>query len=185
MSKSKRAKTGLPVRGNPILRPMRLAPILLTALLSVLFTGCKSGKEKGLEPGQIPPVSLTELQGKTYAFGPQDDKVTLVVFWATWCQPCLMEIPSLVEWHAKYRDRGFRVVSINIDDPEGQKMAAIYQKYDINYPLLMDDGTSETKFGGLQALPTSFLLGRDGKVRRTFIGLFPAKVVEAAIVKEL
>ncbi len=160
-------------------------PVFLLLLLCALLTGCKSDKKKELEVGQIPPVSLTTLEGKTYTFGPKDGKVTLVVFWATWCQPCLMEIPSLIEWHKKYADRGFRVVSINIDDNEGQKMAAIYQKYDINYPLLMDDGTSEEKFGGLQALPTSFLLGRDGKVRKTFIGLYPAKVLEGEIVKEL
>jgi thiol-disulfide isomerase/thioredoxin len=162
-----------------------LLPGLLCALLGSGMTGCKSDEKKGLETGQIPPVSLTTLEGKTYSFGPKDGKVTLVVFWATWCQPCLMEIPSLIEWHEKYREQGFRVVSINIDDPEGQKMAAIYQKYNINYPMLMDDGTSEQKFGGLQALPTSFLLGRDGKVVKAFIGLFPAKVLEAAIVKEL
>jgi thiol-disulfide isomerase/thioredoxin len=165
-------------------RPL-LGLSILFILICGLLAGCKKDPKKGLEPGQIPPVSLTTLEGKTFTFGPEDGKVTLVVFWATWCQPCLMEIPSLVEWHEKYRDRGFRVVSINIDDNEGQKMAAIYQKYNINYPLLMDEGTSEQKFGGLQALPTSFLLGKDGKVVKTFVGLYPAKVVEAAILKEL
>jgi thiol-disulfide isomerase/thioredoxin len=157
----------------------------LLILLCAWLVGCKTEPKKGPEPGEIPPVSLTTLEGKTYTFGPKDKKVTLVVFWATWCQPCLLEIPSLVEWHEKYRGRGFRVVSINIDDLEGQKMAAIYQKYNINYPLLMDDGSAEQKFGGLQALPTSFLLGRDGKVRKTFVGLYPARVIEAEILKEL
>ena len=173
---------------NP-LAPTRLFSALMCVLLVLLIAGCNrdsnKGRKKGLEPRQIPPVSLTTLEGKTFAFGPQDGKVTLVVFWATWCQPCMMEIPSLIEWHKKYADRGFRVVSINIDDNEGQKMAAIYQKFDINYPMLMDDGTSEQKFGGLQALPTSFLLTREGKVCKAFVGLFPAKVVEAEILKEL
>jgi thiol-disulfide isomerase/thioredoxin len=156
--------------------------LLLTALLAL--TGCKK-QEKKLEVGQIPPVSLTTLEGKTYTFSSEDDQVTLVVFWATWCRPCLMEIPDLMALHERYGDRGFRVVSINIDDPEGQKMAAIYQEYNINYPMLMDDGTSEQKFGGLRALPTSFLLGRDGKVRKIMEGLYPAQVVEKAIVREL
>jgi thiol-disulfide isomerase/thioredoxin len=167
------------------MRPSLFSAAVLVLLFGLLPTGCDSGKKKDSDTGRIPPVSLTNLDGKTYSFGPEDGKVTLVVFWATWCQPCLMEIPSLVEWHEKYRDRGFRVVSINIDDPEGQKMAAIYQKYRVNYPMLMDDGTSEQKFGGLQALPTSFLLGRDGKARKAFVGLHPPKVVEKAILEEL
>ncbi|MCD6024597.1 MAG: Redoxin domain protein [Fibrobacteria bacterium] len=167
------------------MRPSLLSAPFLAFLFGLLLSGCESGGKKDAGMGRIPPVSLTTLEGKTYSFGPGDGKVTLAVFWATWCQPCLMEIPSLNEWHAKYRDRGFRVVSINIDDPEGQKMAAIYQKYDIIYPMLMDDGTSEQKFGGLQALPTSFLLGRDGKVRKAFVGLHPPKVVEKAILAEL
>jgi len=154
-------------------------------LLALLATGCKSKHQDALEPGQIPSISLTDLEGKTFTFGPQDEKVTLVVFWATWCHPCLMEIPSLIEFHRKYASRGFRVVSINIDDAEGQKMAAVYQKYNINYPMLMDDGTSDAKFGGIQALPTSFLVGRDGKLVKAFVGLYPEKVVENEILKAL
>ena len=169
---------------DSVTRPL-FWPSVYLILVCALLAGCKKEGKKELETGQIPQVTLTTLEGKTLTFGPEDGKVTLVVFWATWCEPCLMEIPNLIEWHEKYRDRGFRVLSINIDDTEGQKMAAVYQKYNINYPLLMDDGTSEEKFGGLQALPTSFLLGRNGKVSRTFVGLYPAKVVEAEIRKEL
>ena len=167
----------------------RFAPILfilLVSLLALSLTGCKSGKKKaGLEPGQIPAVTLTSLEGKPYTFGPEDGKVTLVVFWATWCQPCLMEIPNLVAWQKKYEARGFRVVSINIDDKEGQKMAAIYQKYSVNYPMLMEDDNVETTFGGLEALPTSFLIDREGKVDMKFVGLYPAEVVEGEILKAL
>jgi thiol-disulfide isomerase/thioredoxin len=157
--------------------------LLLGAVLLAL-TGCEK-KGRGAEPGAIPPIALTTLEGKTYTFGPEDKQVTLVVFWATWCRPCLMEIPDLMALHERYGDRGFRVVSINIDDPEGQKMAAVYQEYNINYPMLMDDGTSEEKFGGLRALPTAFLIGRDGKVKRIIEGLHPADAVEAEVLKEL
>jgi len=163
----------------------RLALFLALTCSSLFLGGCKSGKKDVLEPGQIPSISLTDLEGKTYTFGPKDEKVTLVVFWATWCHPCLMEIPSLVEFHKKYASKGFRVVSINIDDAEGQKMAAVYQKYGINYPMLMDDGKSDAKFGGIEALPTSFLVGRDGKLVKAFVGLYPAKVVEDEILKAL
>jgi thiol-disulfide isomerase/thioredoxin len=190
-------KEGLYIAGMPFLARRSqssirffaaLALSAIALLLALLLVACDSKKKEGnaaLQPGQIPEVSLTTLEGKTYSFGPEDKKVSLVVFWATWCQPCLMEIPSLVEFHTKYASRGFRVVSINIDDAEGQKMAAIYQKFDINYPMLMDDGTSDAKFGGIEALPTSFLIGRDGKVVKAFVGLYPAERVAQEILKAL
>jgi thiol-disulfide isomerase/thioredoxin len=165
------------------MRPNFLPSLFLPLLLATFaLTACSSREDAS---GTVPPISLTTLEGKTYRFAAEDKQVTLVVFWATWCKPCLIEIPDLMALHERYGDRDFRVVSINIDDPEGQKMARIYQEYNINYPMLMDDGTSEEKFGGLRALPTSFLIGRDGRLKQKLEGVHPVQKIEDAIRAEL
>jgi thiol-disulfide isomerase/thioredoxin len=151
-------------------------------VLALLFTGCK----KSATPESIPAISLKTYSGETVTFGPEDGKVTLVVFWATWCVPCIEEIPHLKNFHANLADRGFRVISINIDDPEGRTAPTMMRQFEINYPVLVEeDESAEKAFGGLRALPTSFLVGRDGKISRRIEGLYPAEVVEKWILAEL
>lgn len=135
--------------------------------------------------GKIPTVSLKNYSGETFTLAGEDQDVTLLVFWATWCQPCLMEMPSLVKLHDKYRDRKFRVVSINVDDHEGQKVKSISRDFGINYPVLIGNEEVMKQFGGVQALPTSFLIGRDGRIREKLQGLYPEEHLEQLVLKAL
>jgi thiol-disulfide isomerase/thioredoxin len=154
---------------------------LLGAGLSATLSGCN--KEKAM--GQPPELSLKTYAGETYTFGPDDGKVTLVVFWATWCVPCIEEIPQLKNFHKTYAEQGFRVVSINIDDPTGENAPLMARQFEINYPVLIGNEETEKAFGGLRALPTSILVGRDGKVKKRLEGLYPAEMVEALITAQL
>src|SRR3989338_8688620 len=87
---------------------MRAAPVLaMTAFL--LGSGCRTDRR----PGEAPDISLKTYGGEAYSVTARDGLVTLLVFWATWCRPCIMEIPTLMELHEKYRGRGFRVVAVN------------------------------------------------------------------------
>jgi thiol-disulfide isomerase/thioredoxin len=147
-----------------------------------MINGCR--EEKRLQ-GEIPPLSLKTYAGDTYALSPRDDSVTLLVFWATWCQPCIMEIPTLVELHGKYRDRRFRVVAVNVDDPEGAKAVPIAERFGVNYPMLIGDENTGRRFGGVWALPTSFIIGRDGKVKEKLQGLYPPELLESKVVQNL
>ncbi len=158
---------------------MRAAPVL--ALTLALLAGCREARQLG----DVPTVSLKTYAGETYTVTARDGQVTLLVFWATWCQPCLMEIPTLVELQEKYRGRNFRVVSINVDDPVGTQAKPILEHFRVNYPALI--GTEETTrdFGGVNALPTSFIIGRDGKLKEKIQGLENPYVLEEKIVKEL
>ncbi len=165
-------------------RSPRFAYLLLlaTALLTAaLLTGC----EKKNAADKIPDISLLTYEGKPYSFGPKDTSVTLVVFWATWCQPCLAEIPTLVHLQEVYGNRGFRVVGINIDDAEGSQAISITMHFGVNYPVLIGDQETETAFGGLRALPTSFLVGRDGRIKQKLEGLYPAEKVEQLVQEQL
>jgi thiol-disulfide isomerase/thioredoxin len=130
-------------------------------------------------------VSLKSYSGETFTMAGDEKDVTLLVFWATWCQPCLMEMPSLVKLHSKYRDKNFRVVSINVDDPEGKKVRSIARDYGLNYPILVGNDETMKQFGGVQALPTSFLIGRDGRIREKLQGLYPESTMEKMVLEAL
>ena len=162
------------------LRPARFVPSFVLLALGLAFTGCGS---RGA--GDSPTVTLPTYDGEVVTLAPQDSMVTLVVFWATWCIPCIEEIPQLKHFQKTYADRGFRVISINIDDPEGHTAPLMAQQFELNYPVLVDDGTAEEAFGGLRALPTSFLVGRDGTVKKRLEGLYPQEKLEGMILAEL
>lgn len=106
-------------------------------------------------------------------------KVVLVNFWATWCDPCRAEIPSLIDFQKKYSDKGFTLVGIAMDDDGASVVQPFVQKmkFDVNgrpmtmnYPIVIGNDSVADKFGGLIGYPTSVLLTRDGKVAKRIIG---------------
>ena len=172
--------SGISSRPNRLFRGLWVFT-LLTATLFYL-SGCQ---EKRPITGKVPTVALKNFSGETFTLAGDDKEVTLLVFWATWCQPCLMEVPTLVKLHEKYKDRDFRVVSINVDDPEGQKVKSIVRDFGINYPVLIGNEDVMKQFGGVVALPTSFLIGRDGRIREKLQGLMPEEELERLVLLAL
>ena len=152
---------------------------LLAGIL--LLTGCHEEKRVG----EVPLVSLKTYSGETYTVSPKDTLVTLIVFWATWCGPCKMEMPGLVALQTHYANRGFRVVGINIDDAEGNKARRIMEHFGINYPMLIGDEELTKKFGGLTGIPTAFIVGRDGILKDKIEGAAPEDLLESKIVAQL
>lgn len=149
---------------------------------ALLFTGCE---EKQPISGKVPTVSFKTYSGESFTLAGDDKDVTLLVFWATWCQPCLMEMPTLVKLHEKYHGRNFRVLSVNVDDPEGQKVKAISREFGITYPVLIGSEDIMKQFGGIVALPTAFLIGKDGHIREKLQGLQPEEELEHKVVLAL
>lgn len=161
------------------LRPAWFVSAFLLFAAGLTLTGCGSPKSGA------PSVALPTYEGDVVSISPKDSLVSLVVFWATWCIPCIEEIPQLKHFQKTYADKGFRVVSINIDDPQGHTAPLMAQQFGINYPVLVDDGSGEKAFGGVRALPTSFLVGRDGTIKRRLEGLYPQETLESIILDEL
>jgi thiol-disulfide isomerase/thioredoxin len=173
----------LPKPVHSLLISLRRSALSVPLLIgSLLVSSCQ---EKRPISGKVPTIALKSFSGETFTLGGDDKDVTLLVFWATWCQPCLMEVPTLVKLHGKYQDRKFRVVSINVDDPEGQKVKSIARDFGINYPVLIGNEDIMKQFGGVVALPTSFLIGRDGRIREKLQGLQPEEELEQMVVKAL
>jgi thiol-disulfide isomerase/thioredoxin len=104
-------------------------------------------------------------------------KVTIVNFWATWCPPCRAEIPDLVALQQKYRDR-LQIIGISEDEGGVDKVMRFAADHDMNYPVAMTSPELEAKFPGIGALPTSFIVDRDGRVVQKHVGMLRATVTE-------
>jgi thiol-disulfide isomerase/thioredoxin len=101
----------------------------------------------------------------------------LINAWASWCPPCRAEMPALNQYYQTYKDEGLVVLAIN--DGESQTVASDFaRQIGVTFPVLVDPGTQELNRLGIQDLPTSILVGRDGLVKAIHIGLFTAMSLE-------
>jgi cytochrome c biogenesis protein CcmG/thiol:disulfide interchange protein DsbE len=139
----------------------------------------KSGASGGPHPDE-PDVTFKNLQGQDVSLASLKGKVVIVNFWATWCEPCRVEIPWMIGFQQKYADKGLTILGVAMDD-EGKSVVAPYvqtTQFDVdghsmtmNYPIVLGNDDIAAKFGGLLGFPTTIVISRDGKVQKRFIGL--------------
>ena len=127
-----------------------------------------------------PSFTAKDLHDADVSLAQYKGKVVLVNFWATWCGPCRIEIPWMIEFQNKYGPRGFTVLGVAMDDDgkkdvepfiRDERFSVAGQRVPVNYPIVIGNEAVGDKFGGLIGLPTSVLISRDGKKIKTFIGL--------------
>jgi len=123
---------------------------------------------------QLPTLTLNYLGKQPELTG----KPLLVEFWATWCPPCREEIPELIDLQNRYKDR-LQVIGISMDDPEEAGLVKKFAlRVGINYPIVMASREIIQEYGGVPALPTSFVVNTEGKVVQKHVGLYPTFVYE-------
>ncbi|HXT72462.1 MAG TPA: TlpA disulfide reductase family protein [Candidatus Angelobacter sp.] len=180
------------------------AAISFAALL-IGFAGCKgmgttvsNGSKTTFvsKPGppNEPDVTFPELQGGDLSLASLKGKVVLVNFWATWCEPCQIEIPWMIGFQQKYAGQGFTILGVAMDE-SGRKVVDPFvhtkqfdvdgQKSLMSYPIMLGNNDLAEKFGGLIGLPTSVLISRDGKIVKRFIGLVDHDELQSAIEKQI
>lgn len=156
--------------------------IWLTAALSVAIAlaGCSRSQEPGVEAASLKPeskrnaapsFSLKDSNGASVSLAEYKGKVVLLNFWATWCGPCKMEIPWFIEFEQQFKDRGFAVIGVSMDEDGWDIVRPYLQEKKINYRILLGNDQIATLYGGVESLPTTFLLDRDGKIAATHVGL--------------
>jgi thiol-disulfide isomerase/thioredoxin len=131
-------------------------------------------------PEPVPAFLARDLDGNVISTAEWNGKVTLLTFWATWCGPCRAEIPMLIDLEKHYKGQ-LQVIGISVDDDSPERVKEFVQKAGINYPVLMWTRDIVARFGGVPALPTSFVINREGRVMQKHVGLIPPDVYELEI----
>ena len=152
----------------------------LSLIVAFLFLGCaEPAAESELLVGETlynekaPEFSEETLNGQLFTHEDLQGKVTLVNFWATWCGPCVIETPELVGLQEEWKDRPFQVLGVSMDETGFDAVRPFVDDFMVNYPQIIDLGPLADKFGGVYALPTTFLVDGDGTVISGHLGIFP------------
>lgn len=120
--------------------------------------------------GEIaPPLVLKDVRGATHDLAQYRGKVVLVNFWATWCEPCRHEMPSIERLRDKLAGKPFAVFAVNVDEPDARVRTFLAQT-DLSLPVLMDRNKKVTRGWGVRVLPTTFVIGPDGRTRYHLVG---------------
>lgn len=137
------------------------------AFILLIFFACGTKPKTGTKGGEGSDFTLESITGEKISLTQQKGKVVLLDFWATWCPPCRAATPKLIEFYNKYKDQGFLVLGIGLDERNAVTQYAQEQK--IPYPILFDDKTVSKNYG-IQSIPTFFLIDRKGKSVNKIIG---------------
>ncbi len=138
-----------------------------------------SGPTGGLTPGIVPATwigspapdfELTDLDGKSHSLSQHRGEVVLLNFWATWCEPCRVEMPAIDKRFQALHDKGFVVLGVDFDEPAAE-VRAFRDEVKVTFPLLLDPGGKVQALYRILGYPTSFFIDRQGVVRIMHIGI--------------
>ncbi|HWK08426.1 MAG TPA: TlpA disulfide reductase family protein [Vicinamibacterales bacterium] len=125
----------------------------------------------------VEPFTARTIDGKELSLASLRGKVVIVNFWATWCPPCREEIPDLVALQSKYKDQ-LQIIGVSQDEAPPSTVAQFAAEHGMNYPVVMDTPEIERLFTNIHALPTSFIIDRDGRIAQRHVGMLNASLTE-------
>ena len=132
---------------------------------------------------KAPDFSLLNLSQKKVNLSDYQGKVIILDFWDTWCSPCRMEIHDFVELQKKWGDKGLQIIGVAFGRQGLSAVKSFAKKYKINYLVLLADGQILEKYGPIRGIPTTFVINREGKIYKKYIGYRPKGIFEEDIKK--
>lgn len=154
------------------MRSMRILSFALTLMLLALG---QSYAQKA------PNFKLKTQDGKVIELAKLKGKVVVVNFWATWCGPCRKEIPGFMEVYKQYKDKGLEIVGVSLDQDGWGIVQRYLERMPISYPIVIGDGELAEAYGGIDAIPASFLIDRKGNIAKKHIGYMSQSDLERAV----
>lgn len=166
---------------------------VIPVLFSLLLLGCSNSSEAvqaapvktKAAPKPAPDFTLKDADGRVVKLSDYRGKVVLLNFWATWCGPCKIEIPWFMEFEKKYKDQGFAVLGVAMDEDGWPVVKPYISDNKINYRILLGNDEVATLYGGVEALPTTVVLDRAGKIVGRHVGLVSKSEYEDEIKETL
>lgn len=173
-------------------------PLFAAILLAFFGWGCSSdssGKSEATEPiERLDPASaplypaknyaeaenfeVTLIDGTPFQLSDQKGEVVLMNIWATWCAPCHEETPEFVDLYDRYHEKGLEIVGVSIDEQGESVVRPFMDDYDVNYPIVIDDGSIMDKYGPTMGIPTTYIIGKKGELRYFAVGAVTLKELE-------
>jgi len=165
------------------------AAVVTALLFGYLVAGCststKSVNAASVKPDKdrrpAPDFALKDADGKVVHLSDYKGKVVLLDFWATWCGPCKIEIPWFMDMQRKNKDKGFEVLGVAMDDEGWEVVKPFVTKLGVNYRMVIGNDMTAQAYGGVDALPTTFLIDRAGKIAAVHVGLASKRDFENGI----
>src|SRR5216684_485694 len=166
--------------------------VVAVVVAGMLFVGLRMARRSGVIAAPrithatvAPDFSLESLDGKNMRLSDLRGKAVLLNFWATWCGPCKIETPWLVEMQNQYGAQGLQIVGVAMDESGKDEIARFAKNMGMNYPVALGKEAVGDAYGGVSYLPESFFVGRDGKIVDKIMGLEGRSEIEDAIKKAL
>jgi peroxiredoxin len=158
------------------------------ALLGALLAACSSpaipaARISAGDRKVAPDFTLMEANDRPVRLSDYKGKVVLLNFWATWCGPCKMEIPWFIEFERVYKDRGFVMLGVSMDEDGWQAVRPFMKQKAINYSVVMGNDKVAQLYGGIESLPSTFLIDRDGRIAFAHSGLVGKHDYEVEILQ--
>ncbi len=157
---------------------------VLTFLMVAVLTSC--GGDSSSERGDdiAPDFTLKTLSGGSFTMSGTKGKVVILDFWAGWCPPCKKELPHFQALHRAYEKKGLKVIGVLVDARDMASVESLIQEYGISYAILLGNDSVAAAYGGVRSIPTTFVIDREGRIVRKFVGYRDKEVFET-VVKEL
>lgn len=162
-----------------------LAVIVVVLLYQRALPQARAALNLGSGSEPAPLFTLQSLDGGTVSLDALRGQVVLVNFWASWCLPCRVEMPGFERVYRARSDEGFVILGIATDTHAEAAIRAFVAEHDITYPILLAAPQVVQAYGGVNAIPESFLIDREGRIRHRIVGYFAEPVLRSAVSRLL